>query len=281
MTRTALALVCSALIAHAVPCHAQEPAGEEEPVAEEAGAAEEIAAETEESSALALPSATLGALTLQPTLEAGLAYFTQNHSWFGRSTANLGKNSDRWVEGYVTPGFDYTYELGEAGRIEGSLNVVGAFTHGTDAAGSNVGNETPTDVALNKASVGWNSGALLTDSLGEDAIDLSFGRQDFDLGSGFLIWEGATNGGDRGAYWLGPRDAFEMTGIAKLATRGFIDRAFNLQPDDDPDSDTKLLGLDVEYALDEGLAVPTPSSPTASPSATTTSSAPTSTPATA
>ena len=60
----------------------------------------------------------------------------------------------------LTPGFDYTFELGEPGRIEGSFNVVGAFTHGTDAAGTNVGNETPTDVAINKASIGWNSGAL-------------------------------------------------------------------------------------------------------------------------
>ena len=89
-------------------------------------------------------------------------------------------------------------------------------------------------------------------SLGEDAVDLSFGRQDFDLGSGFLIWEGATNGGNRGAYWLAPREAFEMTGIAKLETHGFIGRAFYLEPDDDPDTETKLLALDVEYALAEG-----------------------------
>ena len=111
---------------------------------------------------------------------------------------------------------------------------------------------TPTDVAVDEAWLGWNSGSLFADSLGEDAVDLSFGRQDFDLGSGFLIWEGATNGGNRGAYWLAPREAFEMTGIAKLETHGFIGRAFYLEPDDDPDTETKLLGLDVEYALAEG-----------------------------
>ena len=99
---------------------------------------------------------------------------------------------------------------------------------------------------------GLELGLLFADSLGEDAVDLSFGRQDFDLGSGFLIWEGATNGGNRGAYWLAPREAFEMTGIAKLETHGFIGRAFYLEPDDDPDTETKLLGLDVEYALAEG-----------------------------
>ena len=140
---------------------------------------------------------------------------------------------------------------------------------------------TPTDVALDEAWLGWNSGSLFADSLGEDAVDLSFGRQDFDLGSGFLIWEGATNGGDRGAYWLAPREAYEMTGIAKLETHGFIGRAFYLEPDDDPDTDTKLARLSMSSTPSRRAAAPpTPMRPTASRSATTTSSAPTSTRAT-
>ena len=43
-----------------------------------------------------LPSAALGDLTLQPTLQLDLAWFAQRNSWYGRSTANLGRNSDRW-----------------------------------------------------------------------------------------------------------------------------------------------------------------------------------------
>jgi hypothetical protein len=214
--------------------------------AEEAAPSEEIA------DALVLPSARMGQLILQPTLASGVAYFTQDSSWYGRSTANLGRNSDRWTEGYLTPGLGAELDLADHGRINAGVSVVGAFTHGTDAAGTNVDENTPTDVALDQAWLGWNSSSLFAEELGEDAIDLSFGRQDFDLGSGFLISEGATNGGDRGAYWLAPRDAFAMSAIAKLSTRDFIGHAFYLRPDDDPDTDTKLLGLDVEYALDEG-----------------------------
>jgi hypothetical protein len=249
MTRFAAVALLAGLALPTDGLRAQETP--EEQTASEEEAASEPNGEAE-SDTIALPSATLGSLTLQPTLEAGVAAFTQSHSWFGRSTANLGKNSDRWLEGYVAPGFDYTFELGEAGRLEGSLNVVGALTHGTDAAGTNVGNETPTDVALNRASVGWNSGALFTESLGEDAVDLSFGRQNFKLGSGFLIWDGASNGGDRGAYWLSPREAYEAAGIARLDTHGVTARGFYLEPDDDPDTETKLLGIDLEYALAEG-----------------------------
>ena len=68
----------------------------------------------------------------------------------------------------------------------------------------------------------------------------------------FLIWQGATNGGDRGAYWLAPREAYELAGVAKVESHGLIGRAFYLEPDDDPDTDTKLVGLDLEYGLTEG-----------------------------
>jgi hypothetical protein len=254
MTKTALALVCSALIAYAAPCRAQESAGEEEPAAQEAGAVDEVAAESED--ALSLPSVTIGALTLQPSLEAGLAYFTQSNSWYGRSTANLGRNSDRWTEGYLTPGLAAELDLADAGRLSAGLSLVGAFTRGTDAAGTNVDENTPTDAAIDDAWLGWNSGSLLAESLGEDALDLSIGRQKFELGSGFLFWEGSTNGGKRGAYWLAPREAYEKTAIAKVETQGFIGRAFFIEPDDDPDTDTKVAGLDVEYALEEGACSP-------------------------
>jgi Alginate export len=191
-------------------------------------------------------------LTLQPSVEAGVAYFAQNNSWYGRSTANLGRNSDRWAEGYLKPGVGAELELGEAGRRDGRVSLVGAFTRGTDAAGTNVDDDTPTDAALDEAWLGWTSGSLFAENLGEDAVALSGGRQPFQLGSGFLIWEGSTNGGDRGAYWLAPRDAYEAAAVGALDTHGVLAQAFLLQPDDDPDTDTKLAGIDVGYALDEG-----------------------------
>jgi hypothetical protein len=220
---------------------------------EETPAAEAEAAPAEDASdAVTLPSATFGPLTVQPTLGAGVAFFTQSNSWYGRSTANLGRNSDRWWEGYVTPGLGAELDLGAAGRFGAHVSVVGALTDGVDAAGTNVDDDTPTDVALDLAYLIWNSGPLLTEPLGEDAVELSFGRQKLELGSGFLIWQGATNGGNRGAYWLAPREAYELAGIAKVESHGVIGRAFYLEPDDDPDTDTKLLGIDLEYGLAEG-----------------------------
>ena len=240
-----LALLC--LFAPAMPVGA-----EEAPSGELTAAEEEQAAGDEAADAVALPPATIGALTLQPTLAAGVAYFTQSNSWYGRSTANLGRNSDDWWEGSITPGLGAVLDLGDAGRFGGRVSIVGALTRGVDAAGTNVDDDTPTDAALDEAWLSWNSGPLLADSLGEDAVELSGGRQPFELGTGFLIWQGATNGGDRGAYWLAPREAYELAGVAKVESHGLIGRAFYLEPDDDPGTDTKLVGLDLEYGLTEG-----------------------------
>ena len=143
-------------------------------------------------------------------------------------------------------------DLGDAGRFGGRVSIVGALTRGVDAAGTNVDDDTPTDAALDEAWLSWNSGPLLAICLGEDAVELSGGRQPFELGTGFLIWQGATNGGDRGAYWLAPREAYELAGVAKVESHGLIGRAFYLEPDDDPGTDTKLVGLDLEYGLTEG-----------------------------
>jgi hypothetical protein len=219
-----------------------------------------------------LPSATLGDLTLRPTLQLDLAWFAQRNSWYGRSTANLGRNSDRWWEGAATPGLDASLDLHDAGSLHGCLGVVGAFARGVDAAGTNVDDDTQSDVAVDDAYLGWNSGPLLADSLGEQAVDLSFGRLPFELGTGFLFSDGRTEGGDRAAYWLDPWHAYDLAGIAKVATRGVIGRGFYLTPDDDPDTDTELVGLDLEHELHEGSCGGTPGSRSAWPPAITTSS---------
>src|SRR5215207_9025111 len=117
MKAAAFAIACSALVAHAAHCRAEEPTP-----------AEAAEAETEgPSDAVTLPAATMGRLTLQPALGAGFAYFTQGNSWYGRSTANLGRNSDRWSEGYLAPGLTAEFDLGDAGRLKGGTTLVGAF----------------------------------------------------------------------------------------------------------------------------------------------------------
>lgn len=216
-----------------------------------AGLAAGLVATMATSGAHAVPETTLGPLSLRATVDAGVAYVAQQNSWFGRSGANLGRNSDSWWEGALQPGLDLELDLGEAGWLYGRASVLGSLTDGVDAVGSTVADDEVSDLAVEDAFLGWSSGSVLADSLGEDALDLSFGRQPFELGQGFLISDGGTEGGDRAAYWLGFREAYAGTAIARLGIQDWIGRAFYLRPDDDPDTETDLFGLDLEYALSE------------------------------
>lgn len=130
LNKIALIASLAALMALGAASRAQEAPGEE-PTVEEGNttevAAEEVAAEAEPFDAVALPTATVGALTLQLSMGAGLAYFTQNNCWYGRSTANLGRNSDRWAEVYLSPGLTAEYDLAENGRISGGVSAVGCL----------------------------------------------------------------------------------------------------------------------------------------------------------
>ena len=85
-----------------------------------------------------------------------------------------------------------------------------------------------------------------SDSLGEDALDLSLGRQDFHVGDGFLIWDGNFDTGGDGAYWLSPRSAFKMTGLARLKIDPVSGQLFYLEADGDQ-GDTQVVGANLDY----------------------------------
>lgn len=190
--------------------------------------------------------------TLKPSISLEGAFFPQSGSWFGESEANLGEKSDYWFEEAITLGVDGTLSLGGYGYLYGRASGVAAATQRTDAAGSNVPDDTQEDVSWEDGYVGWNSGDLLIDSLGSGAIDLSYGRQKYEVGSGFLFDDGGSDGRDRAAYWIGAHRAFEQAAIARITTGGLLGRAVFLEPNDNPDSDTRLLGGDLQWTS-EGL----------------------------
>jgi hypothetical protein len=63
--------------------------------------------------------------------------------------------------------------------------------------------------------LGWKSGKLF-DEDEKITLDLSGGKQNYKLGSGFLLNYGADNGGNRGAGWVNPRTAFNNTLLGRF-----------------------------------------------------------------
>ena len=108
--------------------------------------------------------------------------------------------SDQWFEGYVRPALSAAYTLSSSGEVYGKVSVVGERTYGSvpDLYDRDVSSFGPEDLYI-----GWRSGKSLT--IGENALDFRLGRAQYQLGHGFLLFDGASEGGSRGGYWTNAR----------------------------------------------------------------------------
>jgi len=189
------------------------------------------------------------ALSVSLDLEAGIGGFTTHGTNFGAGRVDVRSGdvtgNTSWSEGYAKPNVGAEYATGAAGTVYGGLSAVGAFTGGEgDAAGYTRSGDGR--VSMETAFLGWRSGGLFSEGWGEDAVDLSYGRQEFQVGDGFLIQDGNLDQFNKGAYWLAPRRAFRRAGLVRLNTAPVRADLFYLESDRDQD-DTELAGVNLEY----------------------------------
>lgn len=189
------------------------------------------------------------------TLLLELGFFDQGKSWFGKDRENLGEDSDSWWESVIRPGLEGSYFLPNTTEIYGRVDAVQANTFGgIDAAGSNAGLGDVNDLRIENAYAGWRSGNIFH-SLGEDFLDISFGRQQYKVGDGFLLYSYGGSGGDRGAYWIGDRRSAEYAGIVRMKTGGLNVDLVYLENDPISSDSTKLGGATVGYAFNDNASI--------------------------
>lgn len=192
---------------------------------------------------------------IRPTFRMDGALFLESNAWEGNARELIGGNPRGWGEFGVVPGLEGQLSLGHSGTLHGRVSGVYTTTQfDLDAAGSNFDDRRPSKLTLEDAYVGWRSGDLFP-SLGKDAIDLSVGSQPYQAGTGFLFYDGSTDGGERGGYWLGLRKAFRFTGIARLKTGSLLAEAMYLRPYDEPNTRTEVAGTNVEYSFGDRATV--------------------------
>jgi len=164
-----------------------------------------------------------GGLSLNLMIDAATGGYHVSNSNFGLGTTAVDANGARqgtrnWLEYFVKPSLGLEYDLQGSGAAYGLFSVIGAGTRGDgDAANPSPTAGRPEKLLPEDAAIGWKSGDMLS-GLGDNALDLSFGRQSIRIGDGFMILEGTANGGRRAASVLGPRTAFEQTAVARINT---------------------------------------------------------------
>ena len=181
--------------------------------------------------------------------DAGWGNFGFANSLFNNPKEGVEENlSDQWFEGYVKPALSATYTLASASQIYGKISAVGERTYGSvpEAFGQDISSFYPEDL-----SIGWRSGESL--EIGENAIDLTVGRARYRLGHGFLLYDGAAEGGSRGGYWTNARQAFQFAAIGRFKPPHHTVEAFYLDKDELEENDTgsRLWGANYEYAIGE------------------------------
>ncbi|NOQ36849.1 MAG: hypothetical protein GQ569_13295, partial [Methylococcaceae bacterium] len=154
------------------------------------------------------------------------ATFIGANLWIGNAHTDL---DDSWAEFSIEPSIKGALNLPGGSQLYGEFSYLYGKSFGHDASGLSIGVESdPSAAMIEQGYVGWRSGDMFP-SLGKNAIDISAGHQDYLLGSGFLLYDGGNDGGERGAWWIGAKTAFKDTLIARINIGDFKLEGFHLE----------------------------------------------------
>ena len=159
-----------------------------------------------------------------------------------------GNLSDNWQEGYVKPGLSGLFRFSNGATVAGKASAVGERTYGS--APSLVG-EDFSSFAPDDLWIAWRSAAFAR--VGEDGLSVTVGRAPYELGHGFLLYDGTGEGGSRGGYWSNARKAFQFAAIARVSPGPHRAEFFYLDKDELPETETgsRLWGANYEFHLGE------------------------------
>lgn len=149
-----------------------------------------------------------------------------------------------WTEVYLKPSAKLDLAVSNEVTLYGGLAAVASYTLGTDVF--DAGNTGA--VTLENA-----YGGLRYAAASGMTLDLSAGKQDYEIGSGMLIQMGGGNGYERGALLLSPRSAWDMAVIARETLGSLNLEQFYLNPSEleSGESLTELAGAHARYDWSE------------------------------
>ncbi|HSO84968.1 MAG TPA: hypothetical protein VLQ91_00345 [Draconibacterium sp.] len=171
------------------------------------------------------------------------------------ATEPAGKGVTYWGEAYIEPGLAGITQFGKGRNyVYGAFSVLVSGRNTTDIYSE--GSALFTDIER-------LYGGFLFTGLGPDKdlnIDLSAGRNFFQLNDGFLIakFSGSANAGERGSVYLNSRTAFEKTALLTIHKNRFNFKGFFLEPEElfpDKQSNTRYLGGSLNYNNNKNIDI--------------------------
>lgn len=155
------------------------------------------------------------------------AQFGQDQSWFGESHSFLNASESHWTEFGSEFGLKFESQLG-AGTLFGEVSGVYTRTSGDDASGVTTGLDDMSETTLEQGNLGYKLSDVFA-GLDDDTVSLQLGRFDYSIGSGMLVNDGGSDGGDRGGWYLGLRKAFQNGAMLSLDSKTLKAQIFHLK----------------------------------------------------
>jgi hypothetical protein len=177
-------------------------------------------------------------------LEAVVGGYAYAGTWFGLATlppAVPFNDNLSWAEGWLEPGVDATINVAPGIQVYGGVSLGLSRTFGTDSFDiTNQG-----DASLENAF----GGVRTLNGEGQWNLDLSSGQQNYGVGTGMLIWQGAGNGFERGGLGILQRTAWTNATLAKLTFDGLSLEGFYLNPNELESNNTRteMAGGVIQY----------------------------------
>lgn len=160
----------------------------------------------------------------------------------GRVDYRTGENDGNrisWQEFYIKPGFTLSYPLSPDFQLLGGASLMATTTLGDGDAGGYTRSSDGT--------THWEEGYV-----GFKTGDWKFtaGRQNFQIGNGFIVMDGNIDALGKGGYWMGARTAFQDSAIVDWSHEAVRAQVFTLRSEDDLSGDYRMTGvnLDVDMA---------------------------------
>lgn len=184
-----------------------------------------------------------GDLSGEATLTAGASTVMTRNVNFGagrvdqRNGRNGGTRVD-WQEMYLKPGVTLKYGVTPDFDLIAGGSVVASRTLGDGDAGG-----------FTRSSDGQVSTEELYAGFRAGEWTFTAGRQNYKVGTGFIVMDGNLDALDDGAYWLGPRTAFRDSGLLAWDHSALKVQAFSLRTDTQL-GDYRLNGANLDYDLD-------------------------------
>jgi hypothetical protein len=159
-----------------------------------------------------------------------------------RNRKNGGSKID-WQEFYVKPGVKLEYALEPDFSLLAGGSLVGATTFGDGDAGGFT-RSSDGEVATEELYGGFRAGEWT----------FTAGRQNYMIGTGFIVMDGNLDQLKDGAYWLAPRSAFKDSAVLAWEHGALKTQAFTLRTDDDL-GDFRMTGANLDYNLDDQVTL--------------------------